>query len=180
MKCTEWEEWIYTFREISNDQQLEVERHVNTCQSCRQLFNEVESVARLMERAGKVRLALKQTAGLTDSVMNEVASLSGKTERHKVKSFQFNAVSMSRLALAAVSCGILILFFMEVLVPDLDSGKIKGPMTSIQGAIIKSEDFRKAFTRPKEKKSLFTDCKDLFNNQMDPNCVKEKLKKVNL
>jgi hypothetical protein len=64
-------------------------------------------------------------------------------------------------------------------VPDLKSGKIQGPISNIQGAIIKSDDFRKVFTKPKEKKSMFDDCKNILSQQVDANCVKEKISKLN-
>lgn len=179
MNCAEIEKLIYTFHEAEVTLQQEVRKHLDTCENCRTLFNEMESVYGLMKKVNTAQLGLTHPTRLTDKVMREIAGLTKSEEKQKGKKFHLFDLSFNRLALAAVSCGILVLFFIEVLVPDFKSGKIRGPMTNIQGAIIKSEDFRKAFTRPKEKKSLFADCKNVLSKQVDPACVKEKIKNLN-
>ena len=178
MNCATWEKLIYTFREISESQQREVRQHLDTCESCRKLFSEINVMFKLIEKTGQVRQTLVPSNQLTKKVMNEIAGLS-KSETKGARVFRLFDSPISRFALAAVSCGIMILFFVEVMAPDMASGKIRGPISSLQGVIIKTEDFRKAFTRPRKTKSLFADCKSALTNQVDPNCVKEKIKAVN-
>ena len=178
MNCQECEAAIYTFREISEVEQQEVQRHISDCEKCGRLFQEVTGFFQVIEKASQEKPVFYSAGQLTDKVMNKVMQ-SSKEDIRQTRTFSLFDLSVSRWALAAVSCGILIMFFIEILVPDLKSGKIKGPVANLQGAIIKSEDFRKAFTRPKEKKSLFQECRNILSNQIDPNCVKEKISKAN-
>lgn len=182
MNCRECEELIYTYPETEKDKQLEVQQHINECENCRKLFQEAQDMLRLIRKASDHNLTPRTSTLLTDKIMKQVAESSSQTTQHEGKVRPLFDLSISRWALAAVSCGILILFFIEVMIPEFESGKIKGPITNIQTAVIKSDDFRKSFTRPKKsrKKSIFQECRNTLSHQIDPNCVKEKINKINL
>ena len=177
MSCTDYEEMIYTFHELGKDEQGKVKQHLETCEACIKLLEEVERFSQLVKKMNQQNQSLTPPASLVNKVLDTIGSK--KVRQVSERSNLSLLLSISRYSLAAVSCGILVLFFMEILVPDLKSGKIKGPITNVQGAIIKSEDFRKVFTRPKEKKSLFDDCKNILSQNVDANCVREKLDKIN-
>ena len=178
MSCSEYEEMIYTFHEAGKDEQDRVRQHIESCDNCKKLFDDVKRFSDIVKKVGT------ETGSLTPPInfaKNVTEAIEGKQQASQKKGRALSGfeLSFSRYALAAVSCGILVLFFSEILVPDLKSGKIKGPISSPQGAIIKSEDFRKVFTKPKEKKSLFDNCKNILSQQIDVNCVREKLDKIN-
>lgn len=176
MSCTDYEKLIYTFQELDAVDQGKVKGHLETCLNCKQLFNDVHQFSLVVKQVG-LETQNENSTDITGKVMDVI---DGKNE--ETWSTRINAwfdLSVSRYALAAISCGILILFFVQIMVPELKSGRIKGPISNVQGAIIKSEDFRKVFTRSKERKSLFDECKNVLSQQVDENCVKEKLSKFN-
>jgi tetrahydromethanopterin S-methyltransferase subunit A len=161
---------------LKEEEQVKVRQHIETCVECENLFKDVQRFSQLIREANQENQNPIPSGQLVNKIVEAIASENKKSAESKPKRFD---LSISRYALAAVSCGILILFFSEILVPDLKSGKIQGPISNIQGAIIKSDDFRKVFTKPKEKKSMFDDCKNILSQQVDANCVKEKISKLN-
>lgn len=175
MNCEDYEQLIYTYRELSDEERSKVKQHVATCKKCQELLHEVESFSQTVKTINRENLNVTPSAQLVNKVLNAIRS------DHEVKTRSYDLFSFStiRYSLAAVSCGILVLFFAEILVPDFRSGKIKGPLTAVQGVIIKSDDFRKALTKPNERSSLFDGCKNILSQQVDANCVREKLDKIN-
>jgi hypothetical protein len=177
MNCQESEELIYTFREIGEDQQRELKLHIASCNNCGKLFKEVNEFFVVLDKVS-AQPSIVHPTKLVNKVMGDIQSQPERKNK-TVKVFRILDLPVSKYALAAVSLGILMMFFMEVMVPAIDSQKVNGPIANLQGAILRSENFRKAFTRPKEKRSLFAECKNIFTNQVDPNCVREKINKIN-
>ena len=174
MSCQEMEETIYTYRELDEVQQREVNTHTALCESCRALLYQVTQFQNQISDLDAALPNLKPGQHLAEKVLKKVSP-----NQAKRTAVSFSIPSYSRMALAAVSCGLLVLFFVEIMVPDLKSGKVKGPISSIQGAIINSSDLRKAFTNKTKKKTLFDDCKDALSNKVDVVCVKQKIGTVN-
>ena len=91
-----------------------------------------------------------------------------------------STLSVARYSLAAVSVGILIMFFMEVFAPISEPALIQGPIYRLQSAVMNSDELRKKFSvRRERKKTLLAECTNPLSNKIDQTCLKEKLEKLN-
>lgn len=172
MNCARYEEWIYTFPEIEEEKQQELKRHIGQCPQCKHMFSEAEPIFQVIRKSKEEILPPPQ---LTDKVM---AQLARKSQSGKIRKMYFSFLDLSfvRYSMAAVSVGILVLFCLEVMVPEIKSGSRGGPVTGIREVIIRSDEMRKSWSVQQEKKSRFEECRNKFNRQVDQACVQEKIR----
>jgi uncharacterized membrane-anchored protein YjiN (DUF445 family) len=79
MKCREAEKKIYLYRELSENEQRELDQHIATCASCRLLQQNTQRIEVLMKRANNVRIQPRNPELLTNRIMTSIK----KKEAHQ-------------------------------------------------------------------------------------------------
>jgi hypothetical protein len=181
MKCQECETAIYGYRELSDPEKQSVFAHIQTCASCKKIFSCMQQVNDLIWKIAPLVPEPASPISLTDKIMREIKSNEAKTTRNSVYEWlAFFDSTFARYSLAAVSACLVLFFFFEINSQVNDQSRVRGPLVSLQGAIINSQSLKKEFAdRRERKRSIVGDCKNPASNNLDVACLKGKIKKLN-
>jgi hypothetical protein len=176
MTCNEFEKLIYNYPELDESEKEDIKNHYQSCDNCKRLYNEVDVFFLNLKSIHKVPVKHENPQLLTERIMNKVSESTNNLSKNRYQ-VQFYVPNTIRYSLAAVSCGILFLFFIEIIAPNFEAKVIEPKLV---GSVIKSDELRESFRLRKSKKSIFEDCKNQITNKVNQACVKEKLDKLNL
>ena len=181
MTCHEYETAIYGYRELSDTEKQNIQAHIQMCEACKKLFSHVQQVHNLILKVAPLVPQPSSPISLTDKIMREIKSNGAKTKRSFVyESLAFFDFPFARYTLAGVSTCLLLFFFFEINSSTNDESRVRGPLVSLQGAIINSQSLKKEFADRRERKRVkLSDCKNPTSNNLDVACLKGKIKKLN-
>ena len=138
MSCQDFEQSIYTFRELSKQEQLAVQKHISTCMHCESLFKEATNLLyTVIEPVDPIPFPEK----LTEKILQAINQSTPESKPSLFKTFDKPA---NRYALAAVSVGIVCMFLFEALAPSIESARLSGPIARLQGVVVNSSSFKTA------------------------------------
>jgi len=109
MKCKDFEQGIYLYRELSETERNQIDAHTQECAACKELFQLVASASTLVAEVSLVKPEIVNHGRLTSNIMQVI-----QTESNSVGVFtKFIEEVFVRYAFVAASFGFLILFLAE-------------------------------------------------------------------
>jgi hypothetical protein len=174
MGCKEFEIQIYLYPELSEKERKRIEAHVESCQRCSALFEEVKETQRLIHRMAEEKPVPLHAARLTGSIMSKIAQPAKPTWLAWIS--QLLLSRKSKYVLSASSSLLLLVFFIQSFEdsPGIKTDKNESLAKSV---ILNAKLFRDNFSHNKTKHALFADCRSPFqSNQYYLDCVKSKMK----
>jgi hypothetical protein len=174
MSCKEFEIQIYLYPELSEKERRQVDAHLQTCIGCNALFQELKQTQELINQMAEKKPVPVHAARLTGSIMSKIMEPVKPTWYEWVNDLLLS--KKSKYVLSITSSLLLVVFFAQSL---LDSPQIKmdnnDPFTN--SVILNAKLFRDNFSRNRNKRALFADCRSPFqSNRYYRDCVKSKLK----
>lgn len=106
MKCKDFEQNIYLYKELGASEKKNVDDHVACCESCCELFSMVQHAEGMLSLAATVKPQSENFSRLTSRILKAV-------EKEKPKSASWINVSFIKYAMAAASCIVIIVFGAE-------------------------------------------------------------------
>jgi len=174
MSCKEFEMKIYLYPELSEKERKQVDAHLQTCQSCSALFQEVKQAQQLIHQVAEIKPIPIHAARLTGSIMSTIMQPAKLTWHERINDILLSAKSKYVLSF---SSSLLILIFFIQSVEDFPPTKMDKNESLTNTVILNAKLFRENFSHNKVKHALFADCRSPFqSNQYYLNCVKSKLK----
>jgi len=107
MKCSKIEELIYQYTELSSSEMSLVEGHIQTCLSCKNLFEQVNQQQNLIRQAATVPVEVRNAAQLTHKIMTGIKP---KPKASWWGLFENRSVFVPRLTVS-VAASLLVIFF---------------------------------------------------------------------
>lgn len=107
MKCEDCERLIYLYNELDENQTVELRRHLESCDQCRQLFQTIRVVSKELRSLPLPHL--ENSAAFTHQVMNAIASRKAQPKGI----FSFTRLAWIRYSFAALSFLLCLFFYQE-------------------------------------------------------------------
>jgi len=172
MSCNDFEQNIYLYAELSADERIVVDAHLQTCVSCATLFKATKDAQLLIKQMASVEIVPPNAARLTSGIMSKIAM--ERSVQNSVFSVPF--LFRARIALTAVSIVLLVSFGVEFLRESTQLRSLQNFAVN-NSTVLNSKIFRDNFSQGKVKHRLFADCGNpLSAGQRYLECVKSKLK----
>src|SRR5690348_7590162 len=112
MPCKDFEKRIYLYSELSSEEQRTLEEHLQQCDSCRALLNDVQSMTKKVQEFAAVKPLPRNNANLTHQIMSGVEKSKNKNLVLSSLNTLF-AMPTLRYSLAALSIIIVASFITE-------------------------------------------------------------------
>jgi predicted anti-sigma-YlaC factor YlaD len=160
MKCTDFEEAIYLYLELSEEKRKQVDAHLHECRECRELFAFVSTAHRVVTRAAHTKPQPEHHSRLTSNIMQAV------NQQQNQKSIGLNSLFV-RYAMVAASLSLVVLFGTE----QLRSHEFNKRTPVARAVVLESTSISQIFLKGKEKSenrlSLYAcaktgDCDNVF------------------
>jgi hypothetical protein len=166
MKCKDAEKQIYLYRELSQQEQLEVDQHVRECASCKQLMQTTQRVEALLKKSADVNPQPKNSALLTQRILSSIK----KKEQRSFTSSLFDYLNsyFTRYAFAALSVFLVTVFVSEY---SQETVVLRQNVTVMNdGPILDTKEFHQKFYQRKQQKdeqpvSHYAYYKKLYSNK---------------
>lgn len=166
MKCEEAEKRIYLYRELTLQEQRELDQHVSTCKSCQQVMQSTLHVEALLRKSIEVNPQPKNAALLTQSILTSI--------KKKEKQAGFSALLdyfdsyIIKYAFAALSIILVTIFVNEY---SQETVVLRQNLTFSQdGPTLNTPEFHQKFHQRKRQKetqpiSHYAYYKKLYSNK---------------
>lgn len=173
MDCRDFEKDILLFREISEEQKATLKLHIESCEGCAKLFNEVMQMQTIVKEIAVQKIAPANEAKLTSRIMEGIHSSTSISWNDQVMNILQNV--FVKIALGGLSTILLITFSAEFF-NDTPQIRYQHPITS-GFAILNSTLFKEETARQQSKSKFFAECTSPFKPQQYLiDCAKSKLK----
>jgi predicted anti-sigma-YlaC factor YlaD len=172
MKCNAYEQSIYLWEEISPEEKVTVNRHMETCPDCAALFQQVQVMQQQVTKVSAKRTISPNAAQLTSRIMQAVHEQQQRSHTTRLTSV-FSPFQLVRYACATLSLVLLISFGLEY----VQTGAIQKTQTTTleEGIILSSAIIRSSAADRKKRKSIFSACKTPFTDQLAyKECIKQQ------
>jgi predicted anti-sigma-YlaC factor YlaD len=152
MKCREVEKRIYLYEELTTAERKLVDDHINQCEACSKLIEQVFRSQTVIKKAKLHQPELQNPHRLTQRVMNEI-------EQEKDQSFfkvwvtYLNSL-LFRYAISTVSIFLIAFFIYEQQAIDQQSEVGNISKTEVQGAVLDLTKFHSAYNMRRENRPL--------------------------
>jgi anti-sigma factor RsiW len=172
MKCSAYEQSIYLWEEISPEEKVAVNRHIETCPDCAALLQQVHIMQGLVNEVSAKKIISPNAAQLTSRIMQAVHEQQ-RISHSTLTARLFSTFQLARYALATLSLVLLISFGMEY----IHTGAPQKTQTTTleEGVILSSAIIRSSAEDRKKRKSIFNTCKTPFTDQLAYlECIKQQ------
>jgi hypothetical protein len=167
MKCEEAEERIYLYRELSQQEQHELDQHIATCASCQLLQQSIQRISVLMKSADNVQMKPSNPEQLTQRIMT---SIKKKEAPQKFLStfIQYVESHFVKYSFAALSVFLVTVFVIEY---SQERVVLRQNVTVTQdGPTLDTKEFHQRFYQRKQNKeeqpvSHYSHYKNLYSNK---------------
>ena len=174
MNCRDFEMKIYLYAELSEGERTQVDAHIETCQRCSTLFQEVKQAQELVHQVAGEKGVPRHAAQLTASIMSAITQPAKPTWYAWVNDLLRSRES--NYVLSALSSVLILVFFIQS-IGDSPRIRIDNNESLANSVILNAKLFRDNFSHNRAKHALFADCRSPFqSSQYYQNCVKSKLK----
>ena len=166
MKCEEAEKRIYLYRELTQQDQRDLDQHVITCKSCQQVMQSTRQVQALLRASIEVKPQPKNAALLTQRVLTSIK----KKEKHagfSVLLAYFDGY-FTKYVFAALSIILIAVFVNEY---SQETVVLRQNVTITQeGPMLDTREFHQKFRQSKRQKeaqpiSRYAHYKELYSNK---------------
>lgn len=172
MKCSAYEQSIYLWEEISSAEKEIVSKHMETCPTCAELFQQVQLMQQRVSEVSKNKTKAPHAAQLTSRIMQAVHEQQQRSHTTRLTSV-FSPFQLVRYACATLSLVLAISFGLEYTHTGTQQ---KTQITTLEeGVILNSAIIRSSAADRKKRKSIFSTCKTPFTNQLAyKECIKQQ------
>lgn len=113
MKCPEAEEKIHLYRELSPVECEQVDEHLRTCTSCRQIMSRVINMQQMIAGSGREVPSMANEAQMTHRIMDALQGIQKEKTTRWEGILQRLQTSAVRYGMAALSFTLVIFFIAE-------------------------------------------------------------------
>ena len=172
MKCSEYEQSIYLWEEISPEEKAAVSKHMEVCPTCAALFQQVQVLQEQVAEVSAKKTISPNAARLTSRIMQVVHEQQQSSHTILIASL-FSPFQLIRYAFATLSLVLVISFSLEYTHTGTQQ---KTQTTSLEdGVILSSAIIRSSAEDRKKRKSIFSTCKTPFTDQLAYlECIKQQ------
>ncbi len=180
MNCQEFERQIILFTELSEDEKLKLEVHIQNCAPCKELFASVTYTNSLIGRAAKISQVLQDPTRMTRKIMDRIK----KPEHHWWSRFDFSFLDLDsqyiKYGMATISFFMIAFYGVEQMKgPYKVNGVLGLPLqNNSRPVIVIKKEFLKELRKGKAiaKSLLKKNCVSPFNiNKVNTACIKQKM-----
>lgn len=171
MNCPEFKHDIFLYAELNSEEKTVVDRHLEECAACRELFQAVQGVQTLVKRVAAVQPEPRHAAGLTRKIMDRVRVESQAGLVTDVLRAWVSGAPL-RSALAVVSLVLVMAFGAELL---SDTKRLEG-RAEMQGSVINAALLKKSFVKRQERRPAYANCLSPVRGSANwKECIKSNL-----
>lgn len=173
MGCSEYEQSIYLWNEISPAEKEMVNKHLDTCTDCAALFKQVQLVQKQVAEVSLNKTIAPHAAQLTSRVMQAVHNQQKNSLVNRASRL-LSPFQLIRYSFAALSLALLISFGLEYI--QTGSGQKTQSVKPEESVVLSSAIIRSSIENRKKRKSIFSTCKTPFTDQLAyRECIKQQL-----
>ncbi|HRJ29130.1 MAG TPA: hypothetical protein PLV21_10040 [Cyclobacteriaceae bacterium] len=173
MKCSEYEQSIYLWEEISPEEKAALTRHMEACSTCAELFQQIQLMKQRVIEASANKTTAPHAAQLTSRIMQAVHKQQSNSPANLTAQI-FSPFQLIRYAFATLSFILVISFGMEY--ARTGAPQKPQPATLEEAVILSSTIIRSSAADRKKRKSIFSQCKTPFTDQLAYlECIKQQL-----
>lgn len=177
MKCKEFEKNIYLHSELSEPERNQLQHHLDSCSSCRQLFLSAQMVQNKIRHVAMEKEEIRHPELLTQRIMREIASQEIKLPLIDLVSGYFQE-RFIKYSFAVVSV-ILVLASASEFFNSSMQLEIETTQAADASVILDSRLFRETFSKQKDKRhrTELTECSSpLMASPRYLECLRSKMK----
>lgn len=113
MNCSEIEKQIYCYRELDDRERAETDQHLESCDACREIMENVNTTTGVVEAWRKATSTLVHEARMTSRIMEAVRKAQTRGASAWRPFLRLQEIRSMRLAMAAVSLFLVVSFLGE-------------------------------------------------------------------
>lgn len=181
MKCKECKEAILLIRELEETERERLNKHIQTCLECKQLYEETKQFSLIIERAASAKPIVVNEVASADTIMDRILQEKRSSSRARWSLSSFFYPLWPRYSLAGISICLIVFFVMEVNRPTVGRSKEANATSAKASFILQSKSLRINFSRSDDTKFLvMAHCLPSQFGKIDINCIKQKMRSSNL
>ena len=172
MKCSEYEQSIYLWKEISPEEKAALNRHMEVCPTCAALFQQVQLMQERVTEVSITKTNSPHSAHLTSRIMQAVHEQQ-RNSTVNLTARLFSPFQLIRYSFATLSLVLLVSFGLEYI--HTGTPQKTQSTTMEEGVILSSAIIRSSAEDRKKRRSIFSACKTPFTDQLAYlECIKQQ------